>query len=48
VLAEIARQVGRRHPGVGLAPRGPRYEKALAPVTAGDAFIVELSDLLEF
>lgn len=48
VLAEIARQVGRRHPGVGLAPRGPRYEKALAPVTAGDAFIVELADLLEF
>ena len=48
ILAEVARQVGRRHPVPGLAGRFPRYEKALEPVPAGDALLVELSDLLAF
>ncbi len=48
MLAEVARQVGRRHPVPGLAGRFPRYEKALAPMPAGDVLLVELSDLLAF
>ena len=48
ILAEIARQVGRRHPTPGPVPRGPRYEKALMPMPAGEVLLVELSDLLAF
>ena len=48
LLAEIARQVGRRHPLPGLEPRGPRYEKVLAPMPAGEVLLVELAYLLEF
>jgi tRNA G18 (ribose-2'-O)-methylase SpoU len=48
MLAEIARQVGRRHPMPGVPPRGPRYEKALVPMPAGDVLLVEPSDLLAF
>jgi tRNA G18 (ribose-2'-O)-methylase SpoU len=48
ILAEIARQVGRRHPTPGPAPRGPRYEKALVPMPAGEVLLVELPDLLGF
>jgi hypothetical protein len=47
-LAEIARQVGRRHRVPGLAGRFPRYEKALEPMPAGDVLFVESSDLLAF
>src|ERR1700691_1198799 len=32
VLAEIARQVGRRRPTPGAPPRTPRYEKAIEPI----------------
>jgi len=48
ILAEIARQVGRRHPTPGPVPRGPRYKKALMPMPAGEVLLVELSDLLAF
>jgi SpoU rRNA methylase family protein len=48
MLAEIARQVGRRRPLPGIAPRAPRYDKALEFVQAGDVFLVEPSKLLEF
>ena len=48
ILAEIARQVGRRHPVPGPAARFPRYEKALELMPAGDVLLVELSDLLAF
>ena len=48
ILAEIARQVGRRHPTPGPPPRGPRYEKALVPMPAGEVLLVDLSELLAF
>lgn len=48
VLAEIARQVGRRHPTPAPAARGPRYEKALVPIPTGEVLLVEVSDLLAF
>ena len=48
MIAEIARQVGRRRPMRGVAPRVPRYEKGLELVPAGDVFLVEPSQLLEF
>jgi len=48
MIAEIARQVGRRRPMRGVAPRVPRYEKGLELAPAGDVFLVEPSQLLEF
>lgn len=48
ILAEIARQVGRRRAAPGPAQRGPRYEKVLVPMPAGEVLSVELSDLLAF
>ncbi len=48
VLAEIARQVGRRRPMPGPTPLAPWYEKALELGPAGDVLIVEPSQLLEF
>jgi tRNA G18 (ribose-2'-O)-methylase SpoU len=48
LLAEIARQVGRRHPVPGIKPRAPRYEKALELVPAGEVILVDPSDLLNF
>jgi hypothetical protein len=48
VLAEIARQVGRRRPVPGTKPRVPRYEKSLELVPAGEVMLVDPSDLLRF
>jgi len=46
-LAEIARQVGRRRPFPGPW-RGARYEKALELSDAGEALLVDPSDLMDF
>lgn len=48
VLAEIARQVGRRRPVPGAPPRAPRYEKAIEPVPGPDVLLVDPADLLAF
>lgn len=48
VLAEIARQVGRRRPVPGAPPRAPRYEKAIEPVPGTDVLLVDPADLLAF
>jgi tRNA G18 (ribose-2'-O)-methylase SpoU len=48
VLAEIARQVGRRRPVPGPAPRAPRYRKVLELASDGDVILVEPSHLLDF
>jgi tRNA G18 (ribose-2'-O)-methylase SpoU len=47
-LAEIARQVGRRHRVPGPAARGPRYEMALELIPGGEVVLVEPSELLAF
>lgn len=48
VLAEIARQVGRRRPVPGTPSRAPRYEKAIGPVAGPEMFVVDPADLLAF
>lgn len=48
LLAEIARQVGRRGPVPGKPPRAPRYEKAIKLIPSGEVMFVEASRLLEF
>jgi hypothetical protein len=48
VLAEIARQVGRRRPIPGAPPRAPRYEKAIEPIPGREALLVDAADLLAF
>jgi len=48
VLAEIARQVGRRRPVPGAQSRAPRYEKAFEPPPAPDVLLVDPADLLTF
>jgi tRNA G18 (ribose-2'-O)-methylase SpoU len=48
VLAEIARQVGRRRPAPGVPPRAARYEKAIEPVTGPCVLLVDPTDLLAF
>jgi tRNA G18 (ribose-2'-O)-methylase SpoU len=48
VLAEVARQVGRRRPVPGRLPRAPRYEKAFEFAPADDVLLVELAQLLSF
>jgi tRNA G18 (ribose-2'-O)-methylase SpoU len=48
VLAEIARQVGRRRPAPGPRPRAAKYEKALELAPAGDVLLVEPYRLLEY
>jgi SpoU rRNA Methylase family len=47
VLAEIARQVGRRRPLPG-PPRPPRYEKAIEPAPGREVLLVEPAELLTF
>jgi tRNA G18 (ribose-2'-O)-methylase SpoU len=48
VLAEIARQVGRRRPLPGPAPRVPRYEKAIEPAPGREVLLVDPAELLAF
>ena len=48
VLAEIARQVGRRRRVPGAPPRAPRYEKAIEPVPGPEVLLVDPADLLAF
>ncbi|TMF60555.1 MAG: RNA methyltransferase [Chloroflexi bacterium] len=48
LLAEIARQVGRRRPVPGIAPRPPKFEKGLELIPAGEILFIEPSALLEF
>jgi tRNA G18 (ribose-2'-O)-methylase SpoU len=48
VLAEIARQVGRRRPVPGAPSRAPRYEKAIEPVPSPDVLLIDPADLLAF
>ena len=49
VLAEIARQVGRRKPLPGPPKRMPSYEKALEPAPPGpEVLLVEPKELLDF
>lgn len=48
VLAEIARQVGRRRPVPGPPPRTPRYEKAIEPAPDPDVLLVDPAELLAF
>jgi tRNA G18 (ribose-2'-O)-methylase SpoU len=48
VLAEIARQVGRRRPVPGAPPRAPRYEKAIEPAPGPEVLLVEPAELLAF
>ena len=48
VLAEIARQVGRRRPVPGAPPRAPRYEKAIEPVPGLEVLLVDPADLVAF
>jgi tRNA G18 (ribose-2'-O)-methylase SpoU len=48
VLAEIARQVGRRRSVPGAPRRAPKYEKAIEPVPDPDALLVDPADLLAF
>jgi tRNA G18 (ribose-2'-O)-methylase SpoU len=48
VLAEIARQVGRRRPLPGPPPRVPRYEKAIEPAPGPEVLLVEPAELLAF
>jgi hypothetical protein len=47
-LAEIARQVGRRHPVPGVRRPSPRYKKAVELVLSREFTIVDPSDLLRF
>jgi len=49
VLAEVARQVGRRRPTPGRpAPRPPTYETALELASPGETRLVDASELLEY
>ena len=48
VLAEIARQVGRRRPLPGPPPRVPRYEKAIEPAAGREVLLVDPVELLAF
>lgn len=48
VLAEIARQVGRRRPAPGPPPRAPRYEKAIEPAPGPEVLLVDPAELLAF
>jgi SpoU rRNA methylase family protein len=49
VLAEVARQVGRRRPTPGEpAPRPPRYEAALEPESSADVRSVDPDELLAY
>lgn len=49
VLAEVARQVGRRRPTPGRpAPRPPTYEVALELAAAGDTRDIDASELLPY
>jgi tRNA G18 (ribose-2'-O)-methylase SpoU len=48
VLAEIARQVGRRRPVPGPPPRAPRWEKAIEPAPDPNVLLVDPAELLAF
>lgn len=48
VMAEIARQVGRRHPVKGAAPRRSRYERGLSLAPGGDVTFIDHADLLMY
>lgn len=48
VLAEAARQVGRRRPLPVPPPRGPRYEKAIEPEPGAEVLLIEPAELLDF
>jgi hypothetical protein len=48
VLAEIARQVGRRRPLPTPPPRVPRYEKAIEPAAGPEVLLIEPAELLTF
>src|SRR5262249_10368095 len=48
VLAEIARQVGRRRPVPGKKPQAPRYQRAVELVSQGEAIEITPSELLDF